>query len=189
MSTITSNPPLRVPAADRRPRRSLIAAAGVFASTGLYDVIAQPPGDQTYHSASTYAFTALLIPFALATLWALADLRSSVRRDDRLARTGFRLAATGLILFIPPVIASLVTGGEQSLGPIYMLGMLLSLVGTALLSTALARAGMLARWAAIALPAAWLLGGPIGQFPGAPLILAAVFIAVAVTSKPRTAGR
>ena len=95
MSTITSNLALRVPPADHRPRRSLIAAAGVFAATGLYDVIAQPPGDHTYHSASTYAFTALLIPFALATLWALADLRSSLRGDDRLARAGFRLPRAG----------------------------------------------------------------------------------------------
>jgi hypothetical protein len=186
MSTIAGNPPLRVPATDHRPRRSLFTAAGVFAATGLYDLIAQPPGDQTYHSASTYAFTALLAPFALATLWALTDLRSSLRgADRRLGTVGFRIAATGLILLIPPVIASLATGTEQSLGPGYMLGMLLSLLGITLLSLALARAGALARWAAIALPAAWLLGGPIGEFRGAALILAAVFIAVAVTSKPR----
>jgi hypothetical protein len=154
MSTIAGNTPLRVPATDHRPR-SVIAAAGVFAATGLFDLIAQPPDDRTYHSASTYAFTALLVPFTLATLWALADLRSSLRgADRRLGTAGFRIGATGLILFIPPAIASLATAGEQSLGPIYMLGMLLSLVGIALLSLALARAGVLARWAAIALPAA-----------------------------------
>jgi hypothetical protein len=93
------------------------------------------------------------------------------------------------MLFIPPAIASLATGTEKSLGPAYMLGMLLSLIGIALLSVALARAGALARWAAVALPAAWLIGGPIGEggaFRGSAVILAAVFIAVEITFKPRT---
>ncbi len=86
----------------------------------------------------------------------------------------------------PSAIASLATSGEQSLGPAYMLGMLLSLIGIVLLSIALTRAGVLGRWAAVALPAAWLLGGPVAPFPGAALILATVFIAAAVTRKPQT---
>jgi hypothetical protein len=68
MSTIASTSPLDVRLTVRRPRRSLIVAAAVFAATGLFDVIARPPSEQTYHSASVYTFTALLLPFALATL-------------------------------------------------------------------------------------------------------------------------
>jgi hypothetical protein len=169
-----------------RPRRSLIAAAGVFAITALFDVIVRPPvGDHTYHAASVYTFTALLIPFALAMLWALADLRSAAPGQDRLATAGFRVAAAGLILFVPCAVASLATANPQALGPAYVLAMLLSLVGTGLLCAALARAGVLPLWAAVALPVAWLLGGPIGEggapvgFRGAALILAAVSIAVA----------
>jgi hypothetical protein len=175
---------------DRHPRRALIIAAGVFAATGLFDLIARPPDEQHYHSATVYTFTALLVPFALATLWALADLRASLpRADRRLGSAGFPVAAAGLILFIPPAIASLATSGEQSLGPAYMLGMLLSLAGITLLSVALARAGALARWAAVALPAAWLIGGPIAPFHGAALILTAAFIAAAVTCKQQTTAR
>jgi hypothetical protein len=129
-----------------------------------------------------YTFTALLIPFALAMVWALLDLRSGAPADSRLATAGLRTAATGLILFMPCAITSLATANPRALGPLYILAMLLSLVGTALLSFALARAGALTRWAAVALPAAWLIGGPAGEgaiFRGAALILAAVSIAIA----------
>ena len=190
MSSLASTPPGRAPLTDSHRRRAIVIAAGVFAATGLFDVIVRPSSEQTYHSASVYVFTALLVPFALVTLWALADLRFSVQAaDGRLGSAGFRIAATGLILLIPPAISSLATGGEQSLGPIYMVGMLLSLVGIVLLSLALVRAGALTRWVAIALPAAWLLGGPIAPFPGATLILAAVFIALAITQRSQITAR
>lgn len=191
MSTIAPNLPLTTRMATR-PRRSLIAAAGVFAATGLFDLIARPPlGNHHYHAASVYIFTALLIPFALAMLWALADLRFSSRGVSRLGNIGLRVAAAGLTLFVPCAIASLATANPQALGPVYMLAMLLSLVGTGLLSFALARTGALGRWAAIALPVAWLFCGPIGEggdpigFRGAALILAVVTVAIAAS----TAGR
>lgn len=189
MSTIATSPPAATRTAARPPR-ALIAAAGVFAGTALFDLIARPPlGDHTYHAASVYTFTALLIPFALAMLWALADLRSGSRDDDRLATVGFRIASAGLMLFIPCSIASLATANPQALGPAYVIAMLFSLIGTGLLSFALARAGALTRWAAVALPIAWLIGGPVGEgatFRGAALILAAVSIAVATTATQRT---
>lgn len=191
MSSLATSMPVTT-RLSTRPRRALIAAAGVFAVTALFDVIARPYlGDHRYHAASVYTFTALLIPFALTMLWALADLRSTTGVESRLANSGLRIAAAGLILFIPCAIASLATANPRALGPLYMLAMLLSLVGAGLLSYALARAGALARWAAIALPVAWLIGGPIGEggnpigFRGAALILAAVSVAIATTGAVR----
>lgn len=169
------------------PRRGLIAATGAFAVTALFDLIARPPlGDHTYHLASAYVMTALLIPFALGMLWALVELRTSVRPDSHLATTGLRIAAVGLLLFIPCAISSLATANPQALGPVYMVAMLLSLIGTGLLSLALARVGTLPRWAAVAFPLAWLLGGPAGEGGdpigrGAALILAAICLAIAAT--------
>jgi hypothetical protein len=192
MSTVTTNlPPVARGAA--RPRRPLVVAAAAFAVTAVFDLIARPPaGNHPYHAASMYTFTALLIPFALGMLWALADLRSGAPAGDRLATVGFRAAATGLILFVPCAIASLATANPQALGPVYVIAMLLSLVGTGVLSIALARAGALPVWAALALPVAWLLCGPVGEggapvgFRGAALILAAVTIAVGRAAARRT---
>jgi hypothetical protein len=191
MSSLATDMPLTTRIAAR-PRLALIAAAGVSTATALFDLIARPPlGNHRYHTASVYIFTALLIPFALAMLWALTDLRSTKRVQSRLAKAGVTVAASGLVLFIPCAIASLATANPRALGPLYMLAMLLSLVGTGMLTYALARAGTLARWAAIALPAAWLVGGPIGEggdpigFRGAGLILATVSIAIATTNAAR----
>lgn len=191
MSTVTANRP-NASRLAARPRRSVIVAAGVFAATALFDLIARPPvGDHTYHAASVYIFTALLIPFALAMLWALADLRLTAPARDRLATVGLRVAATGLILFVPCAISSLATANPQALGPVYLIAMLLSLVGTGLLCAALARTGALPRWAAVALPVAWLLCGPIGEggapigFRGAALVLAAITIAVGSAARTR----
>jgi hypothetical protein len=191
MSTLATNVPI-TPRTDARPRPALITAAGVFAATALFDLIARPPlADHRYHAASVYTFTALLMPFALAMLWALGDLRSITRVQTRLAKAGLTVAASGLALFIPCAIASLATANPRALGALYVLAMLLSLVGTGMLSYALARAGALARWAAIALPVAWLIGGPIGEggdpigFRGAALLLATVSIAIATTRAAR----
>lgn len=191
MSTIATKP-VRPQQVDRR-QRSLVLAAGVFATTALYDLIARPPlSDHVTHSAVSYAFTALFVPFILATLWALTQLRSSQQSSKgRLGTAGFRTAAIGLILFIPCAITSLATGNPDALGPVYFAAMLLSLIGIALLSAALARASVLPRWAAAALPVAWLIGGPIGEgqtFRGSALILATTFLAAAVAITQRTHG-
>lgn len=187
MSTIATTPPL-ASRLTARPRRSLMAAAVVFAATALFDLIARPPlGEHHFHAASAYTFTALLIPFAVAMLWALVDLRACAGDDSRLATAGLKVAGAGLVLFIPCAVASLATANPQALGPLYMLAMLLSLAGTGLLSAALAGAGALPRWAAVALPVAWLFCGPVGEggdpigFRGAALILAAVSVAIATS--------
>jgi hypothetical protein len=190
VSTIATKPTQSARQLDRR-QRSLILAAGVYAATALYDVILRPPlSDHVTHAAVSTAFTALFLPFILATLWALTQLHSSQQQArGRLGTAGFRTAALGLILFIPSAIDSLATGNPDALGPLYLAAMLLSLVGIALLALALVRASVLPRWAALALPAAWLIGGPIGEgqtFRGAALILAATFLAAAATIAKRT---
>ena len=185
------------PAADRtvRPGRAAVAAAAVFSATALFDLIARPPlGDRPYHAATAYTFTALLIPFALGMFWVLTDLRAGAPAGSRLATAGFRIAAIGLLLFLPCAAASLATSNPQALGPAYGMAMLLSLVGIGMLSAGLARAGALSGWAAVALPLAWLFGGPAGEggkplgFRGAALILAVVSIAVARTKARRVNG-
>lgn len=78
-------------------------------------------------------------------------------------------------------IVTLASGSTETIGPLYPLAMLTSVVGIALLALGWYRAGVLPRWIGPALALGWLLGAtPILDSRGAFLIVAAAFLATAV---------
>lgn len=157
----------------------LFGAAAVFAATALVDLVAQPAMDTPnnhIHGPAAYAFTAMLLPFAAAAVVVARWLRSRAA-DRRLARVGICLAVGAAAGFWACGIGSLVTGNSRFGGPLYPASMLASLAGLALLAIAAAQTRIVARWVAVLLPIAWIVGGPIGEgqfFRGAALILAGV---------------
>lgn len=181
---MTSAPATPARRPHRRPQLALLAGAVVFAATGLFDLATHPSTQHGLRTYKEYVFTALLIPFALAALWALTDLHTlQCGRGGRLARVGLRIAAVGLLAFIVDAIVTLASASTDTAGPLYPLAMLISLIGIGLLAAASIRASVLPRWAGPAIAIAWVIGGPVGEggiLRGTALILAAVFGSVAV---------
>jgi hypothetical protein len=181
LATTVSTP---VPARRRRTRATLLTAAAVAAATALVDLLAPPSSGSHLSTAADYTFTALLLPFALATLAAITMLhRMQDGKDGRAGKAGYITAAVALAAFIPCGIDSLATGNTQALGPVYILAVLGSLAGLILFAIGSLRARVLPRWAGPLLPLAWLLGGPGATVAvrGATLILAAAYTVIALT--------
>jgi hypothetical protein len=161
----------------------------VFAATAVLDLVAPATlvGDRA-HTASDYAFIALLIPFALAAAWMAEALHGwHAGRDGRSGRVGARLVGVGAAGFVVSAIASLITGDDRAIAPVYPLSMLLTLVGFVALAVGWARAGLLPVWAGPLLVVAWLVGGPVAVGHGLFLILAAVSLILAYLVSARTA--
>ena len=181
LATTVSTP---VPVRRRRTRATLLTAAAVAAACALADLLAPPSSGSHLSTAADYAFTALLIPFVLATLAAITMLhRIQDGKDGRLGKAGYIAASVALAAFIPCAIDSLATGNAQALGPVYILAIVCSVAGLALFGIGSSRARALPRWAGPLLPLAWLLGGPLatGALRGATLVLAAALTVIALT--------
>lgn len=167
----------------------LLVPAAVFAATALVDLIGQPTMDTPNNhiqGLADYAFTAMLLPFAAAAVVVAWWLRSQAP-DRRLARFGIRLVIGGAAGFWACGIGSLATANSRFGGPLYPAAMLASLAGMALLAVASAQNRTVPRWTALALPIAWIVGGPIGEgqfFRGAALILAAVVAGIPLARRP-----
>lgn len=182
--TTAQAPSVLYPTQQRKQTRGiLLAAAAVAAAAALLELLYPPSSAKTLTTAADYTFTAMLIPFVLATLAAITRLHQLHNRTDgRLGTAGFWLACAGFTGFLPCAIASLVTGESQALSPLYILSILASLAGLAAFAVAVFRARLLPRWAGPVLPIAWLLGGPVtAGLRGTTFILAITFIAIAIT--------
>ena len=181
-TTATASTP--VPIQQRRTRATLLTAAAVAAACALVDLLAPPSSGSHLSTTADYAFTALLIPFVLATIAATTMLhRMQDSKDGQLGKAGYITASVALAAFIPCAIDSLATGNAQALGPVYILAILGSAAGLILFAIGSFRGRVLPRWAGPLLPLAWLLGGPVATaaFRGATLILAAAFTVIALT--------
>ncbi len=78
-------------------------------------------------------------------------------------------------------IVTLASGTTDTVGPLYPVGMLVSLIGVVLMAIQWYRAAVLPRWAGPALALGWLLGAtPVLGSGGAFFILAAAFVAIAI---------
>lgn len=178
------------------PAPALLTAAAVFAATAVFDVVAGPAGGvHKLHSLSDYVFTGLLIPFALSQLAALVAIRRRASgADGRLGRSGMIASGLALVGLAVDGAVTLLSGDPMTLGPLYPIAMLGSLVGLGLLTAGVSRAGVIPRWAPYAMTAAWLIGGPVGEggspigFRGAALLLASVSAVVAMTLRPARDG-
>ncbi|WP_248960000.1 hypothetical protein [Sphaerisporangium perillae] len=162
---------------------AVLAAIDLFATTS----------DTTYTSPMDYVFTADGFPFVLGPLLAITGIHSIQRPRDGLAgRIGFAVTAVGLIGFLPPLVASLVTKQAEALGPVYFLSMLTSLIGVIVFAVGTVRARVLPWWAGPALAVTWLVGGPVGEggpmgLKGSALLLAAVLLTIAIILPGRAA--
>jgi hypothetical protein len=183
------------PIVRRQVSKPLLAAAGVFAATALLDVAGRPDLDSAGHhvsGAAAYAFTAMLLPFAAAAVVVAWRLRAG-HPDDRLGRIGLGLVGAGAAAFWVCGVGSLATADSRFGGPLYPVAMIASLAGFAMLAAQALRRRTVPGWIAVAIPVAWLVGGPVGEgqlFRGAALLLAAVTVGLALTVRsPRTSPR
>ena len=158
--------------------RCAAGAGALAAAAGLIDPI------RTNHlsSALQKAEPALLIPLAIAVTAVAALLLRRADRGSRTGRAGLVLTDAGAGGVVIAACASLLTGKDHVLGPLFGLGAVLSVIGLVLIAIIIARSGMPPRWPAIALAVGWLIGGPLGP-PAAALLLAAILLAIAVTAR------
>lgn len=160
------------------------AAALILASLDLFTSV---PQHTSSYAAVDYLFTADGFPFMYGLFAAVIALHSlQAGRDGRIGRIGAVIACVGFAAFIAPLTASLVSGDQQALGPVYVLAALTTLVGMVIFAVGMVRAHTLPWWAGPALAVTWIVGGPVGEggpfgFRGSAVLLAAACVAVAVT--------
>jgi hypothetical protein len=164
------------------PTVALQIAAGIFTAIAVFDLVANPAGQGTLHTYKEYVLTATIFPAVAVMLWVLSTLhRLDGSHDRRLGRIGLRIAAIGLLGLVVDGIVTLASGTTDTVGPLYPIAMLTSLIGIVLMAIQWYRAGVLPRWAGPTLAIGWLLGAtPILGSGGTFLILAAAFLAIAV---------
>ncbi len=146
-----------------------------------------------FASTADYLYTLDAFPLLAGMLLLVAGLRRlNGGRDGLLGRIGFLVTAAGLVAVAVCVASSIITTSENSLGPVYVLGSLASLLGVVLFAIGSVRARVFAWWIAPLLAITWIIGGTVGDngpfgFPGSGLLLAVAGIATAIFA-PR-AGR
>lgn len=170
-----------------RARTSLYvgaAASVVLASIVLFVPISTD--DAAFHHIGDYFVTATGIPFVLAPAFLLPALRVlQSGRDGRLGFAGIVAMDVGAVvltgMFVYGVIAA--TGG--SLGPTYVLASAVTIVGVILFAIGSWRARLLPGWLLAAWPVAWTIGGLLPILAPGPLLLAVVYVAMAVLLQRR----
>jgi hypothetical protein len=163
----------------------LMTGAASAAALALLDLFTSVPQHDRLIDLADYAFTADGFPLVLGMLASVAAIHSlHGGRDGRLGSVALVLTTVGMLGFLPPLVVSLVSGDAESLGPVYLLSMLASLIGLVLFAVGLLRAGVLPWWAGPSMAVGWVVGGPVGEdgplgFRGSALLLAAACLAVA----------
>lgn len=152
------------------------ASTLVFAST--------TPGTGPYQHAADYWLTAAALPHAVAAVLVMVGVRRlQGARDGRLGLVGLVLNVVALLALTVIIVASLVVGHEVQGGPTYVLGTLVSFVGTAIFAGASWRTGLLPRWLLAVWPFAWLIGS-FAAVSASPLLLVAWYAALLVALRP-----
>ncbi|MGI5156744.1 hypothetical protein [Microbispora sp. CA-102843] len=191
-STPAHTGPARLP--YRLAQTGLLTGAASAAALALLDLFTSVPQHDRLIDAADYAFTVDGFPLALGMLVSVAAIHSlHGGQDGRLGSVALVLTTVGMLGFLPPLAVSLLSGDAESLGPVYLLSMLVSLIGLVLFAVALILARALPWWAGPSLAVGWVVGGPVGEggplgFRGSALLLAAACLAVAfAVSRHRSA--
>lgn len=181
---------LTAAARTRTPARTATIGAAVLATGCLvlaaFDFLVATHDKIT--SAADYLYTLNMYPILAGLVLLLAGLRAAQHRRDRILGTiGFILTVVGVAGAGIDGIATLITKNPQALGPTYLLGTFLSIIGMILFAIASIRARVLPWWAAPALAFTWTIGGLLGDggplgFKGSALLLAAAAIAAAAAT-------
>jgi hypothetical protein len=161
-------------------RSSGIAAIGAglgYIGTAALDLL--QPQTSIFTRPTDYAIEALFVVALLLTLVGYAGIHARHGgRGGRFEAESFRAALVGTTGIAVPAFATLLAGREI-LGPIFLLGVLIALIGNICFGISVLRAGVLPRWFGWAL----MLGLPISiplDALGGGLVLGAVWIALGV---------
>ncbi|WP_086729536.1 hypothetical protein [Streptomyces carpinensis] len=171
-------------APSRPAGRLAVAGAAVLAfacvALAVFDFFVTTSSTDQFTSTADYLYTLDGFPFVIGFVALVAGLRAlHAGRDGRLGRFGFLVTTAGGAALCLCLAASLATRSENSLGPLYPLGSLVSFLGMILFAVASVRARVLLWWAGPALAVSWVVGGPVGDggplgFKASALVLAAV---------------
>ena len=189
-------PTVTAPAADTRrtallrARISLVigaASALALAATVLF--VPLSPDDGPFHHVGDYLVTALGIPFVLAPALLLPALRTLQRRRDGHpgGQAGVVVTDVGAVVLLGMFVWGVIAADGGSLGPTYVLASAATIIGVVLFAIGSWRAGLLPRWLLVVWPLAWTVGGLLPILTPGPLLLAAVYLVMAVLLPRRAA--
>lgn len=175
-----------LPTTVRAPLRCAEAALflGVAAALGLAAIglfVTTSSGDGAFHHAGDYWQTGDGIGYMLALLVLLPALRAlQGRRDGRTGAAGIALAGAGAVVLVGMFVYGLIAATGSSLGPTYLIAALATVVGVAVFAIGSWRAGLLPRRLLAVWVVAWLVGSALPILAPGPLLLAAVYVVMAV---------
>lgn len=157
---------------------------GAASAAGLAGMLFVPTSadDGPFHHVGDYVLTALGVPFLLSLVTLLPALRAlQQRRDGWLGRAGIAATSAGALVLVGMFVYGLIAATGSSLGPTYVLASVVTIVGVILFAIGSWGARLLPRWLLVAWPVAWTVGGTLPILGPGPLLLAAVYLAMAVT--------
>ena len=189
MTKSTSTPTSRRLPARQHPTAALLTAAALFFAIAVFDLVAHPTQQGALHTYKEYVLTATILPAVGAMMWVLSALHMRLgTHNGRLDRIALRTATIGLMGLAVDSVLTLTSGSTETVGPLYPLAMLTTVIGITGLAIAWYRGGALPRWAGPTLALGWFLGAtPVLGSGGAFLILAAAVLAIAVGLRHQTA--
>lgn len=166
-------------------RRALVAlyvgAAAAIALASMIGFVTTTSEDGKFHHIGDYFLTANGIPYVLVLLALLPALRElQQRRGGRYEVVGTAFASVGAVVLLGVFIYGLIAATGSSLGPTYVLASLATIIGVILFAVGSWRAKLLPRWLVVVWPIAWAVGSMLPILGPGPLLLAAVYIAMAV---------
>ena len=172
----------------RRALTSLYVGACSAVALAAMAFVPTSTDDADFHHVGDYFLTALGLPTVLAVATLLPALRAlQDRRDGRLGVAGIAAAWAGALVLTGMFVYGLIAATGSSLGPTYVLASAAMILGVVLFAIGSWRAGVVPRWLLVAWPAAWTFCGLLPFVPlPSPVVLAAVYLALALTLPRRT---
>jgi hypothetical protein len=170
-----------IDAALRRARAALWLGAAAAVALAMISLFVTTSSDDDFHYTGDYFLTANGIPYVVALLALLPALRTlQHRRDGRLGQAGIAFASAGSVVLGGMFVYGLAAATGGSLGPTYVLASLATIVGVGLFAAGSWRAGLLPRWLIPVWFVAWVVGSMLPIAGPGPLLLAAVYVAMAL---------
>jgi Kef-type K+ transport system membrane component KefB len=171
-------------------RRALAAlyvgVAAAIALAGITTFVTTTPDEGDFHHIGDYFLTATGIPYVVALVVLLRAMRElQDRRDGRIGMVGMAFADVGSIALLAIFVSGLVAATSSSWGPTYVLASLATIIGVVLFAIGSRRGQLLPKWLLVLWPIAWAVGSMLPISGPGPLLLAAVYIAMAVVLRKR----
>jgi len=179
-----------VAAPNQEARRAALTRAQICLYVGIAAVVAlalitlfvpTSTDDASFHHVGDYFLTADGIPFVLVPAFLLPALRTlQGGRDGRLGLAGIVAMGIGAVVLCGMFVYGLIAATGSSLGPTYVLASAVTIIGVILFAAGSWRVRLLPGWLLAAWPVAWIVGGLLPILSGGQLMLAAVYVVMAV---------